>query len=155
MAQFTVIIEVLVAQGKGIDSLFEQFQQRVVATCLTPSIGDRPGNGLGQPHLFVDPGQERNTAIAGDVAAAEVGFNFAAFNRWKFDQSLVAFCHGGIVPEYLFRNYILRGLNDSVVLFSELSGLSMAENSQEIQHDCIYRRDTLHSGRKALARCVD
>jgi len=96
MAQFTVIIEVLVAQGKGIDSLFEQFQQRVVATCLTPSIGDRPGNGLGQPQLLVELGQEGDTAIAGDVAAAEIRFNFTAFNSWKFERCLVAFCYGGI-----------------------------------------------------------
>jgi hypothetical protein len=33
---------------------------------------------------------------------------------------LVAFCHGGIVPEYLFGSYILRGVYDSVVLFGEL-----------------------------------
>ena len=39
----------------------------------------------------------------------------------------MAFCHGGIVPEYLFRNYILRGLNDSVVLFGELSGLELRD----------------------------
>jgi hypothetical protein len=34
--------------------------------------------------------------IAGDVTAAKIGFNFAAFNGWKFERSLVAFCHGGI-----------------------------------------------------------
>jgi hypothetical protein len=43
-----------------------------------------------------DLGQERDTAVTGDVAAAEISFNFTALNGWKFERSLVAFCHGGI-----------------------------------------------------------
>jgi hypothetical protein len=123
MTQLMMIVEIFVAQCQGIDALPEQIGQRMVTTGFTPGISQRPCNRAGQIHLLVDLGEQWNTGVAGDVTTAEISFNFMAFNRWKFDQSLVAFCHGGIVPEYLFRNYILRGLNDSVVLFGELSGL--------------------------------
>ena len=45
-------------------------------------------NALPQPHLPIDLRQQRDTVVAGDGTAAEIGFNFAALNRWKFERSL-------------------------------------------------------------------
>lgn len=96
MAQFTVVVQVLIAQGQAINTLLEQFEQRVIAAGLAAGISDSPGHGPNQTHLLVNLGNDADTTIAGDATAAKIGFNFAAFNGWKFERSLVAFCHGGI-----------------------------------------------------------
>jgi hypothetical protein len=96
VAQVAVVVQVFIAQGQAIDTLLEQFKQRVITAGLAAGISDSPGNGPNQTHLLVNLGDEPDTTIAGDVTAAKIGFNFAAFNGWKFERSLVAFCHGGI-----------------------------------------------------------
>tara|TARA_B100001540_G_scaffold259475_1_gene237825 strand:- start:1754 stop:2116 length:363 start_codon:yes stop_codon:yes gene_type:complete len=63
-----------------------------------PAAGIAHGSSDGpeQAHVLVDLGKEPDTTIAGDVTATEIGFNFSSFNGWKWKQTLVAFCHGGI-----------------------------------------------------------
>ena len=65
------------------------------ATGLAPGIVEAAGNSADQTQVAVDTRQQRNAAVAGDVAAAEIGFDLAAFNGWKSQRSTVTFCHGG------------------------------------------------------------
>ena len=82
--------------SKAIDALLEQTEQRVIAAGPAAGIIHRPGHGLGQPQLPIDLGKQSDALITSDIAAAEIGFNFAAFNGWKWERTLVAFCRGGI-----------------------------------------------------------
>ena len=91
VAQFAMIVQVLVAQGQTIDALLEKFLLGMITAGLAAGILEGSGDRSRQPHGLIDLGQKRDTPIAGNVAAAKIGFNFTAFNGWKFERSLVAF----------------------------------------------------------------
>jgi len=95
IAQLVVVVQVLIAQRQRIDSLPQQLQQGVFAAGLSAIIPDDFGRCLAQPHLPIDLCKQRYTAVAGDVAATEIGFDSTTLDGWKFEGSLVAFCHGG------------------------------------------------------------
>ena len=80
VAQFLVVVEIFIAQCQGVNPLPEEFLLRVIATGLPPVIGNRFGHCLGQAHLLVDLCEESDTAIAGDITAPEISFNFTTFN---------------------------------------------------------------------------
>ena len=62
---------------------------------FAPGVVHDTRNRASQPRLLIDLGEQGNAGITGDVTTAETGFDFSASNGWKFDGSLVAFCHGG------------------------------------------------------------
>jgi hypothetical protein len=96
VAQVAVVVQVFIAQGQAIDTLLEQFKQRVITAGLAAGISKDPGNRSSQSHLGINLCQQRDATVAGDVAAVKIGFNFSAFDGWKWERILVAFCHGGI-----------------------------------------------------------
>ena len=95
MAQLLVIVEVFIAQGQGIETLSYQGVQCVVATGSAARITDGLRHRAGQPDTPIHLAQQHGAAIAGDITPAEFGFNPATFYTWKFEGSLVTFCHGG------------------------------------------------------------
>jgi len=94
IAQLVVVVEVLITQRQRIDTLPQQLQQGMFAAGLSATIPHDLGRCLGQPQLPIDLCKQRYTAVAGDVAATEIGFDSTALGGWKFEASLVAFCGG-------------------------------------------------------------
>jgi hypothetical protein len=90
-----VVIQVLIPESQPIDPLPEEFQERVITAGFAVVIANGLGNRPGQADLLVYLGKEANTTVTADVTAVEIGFNFTAFDGWKFERTLVAFCHGG------------------------------------------------------------
>ena len=78
-----MIIWIFIAHWQPIDLLRDQFQYRMVAVSLAPAISKGTGNGAAQAHPLIDLGEERNAAVTGDVAAAEIGFDYTAFKGWE------------------------------------------------------------------------
>jgi len=66
----------------------------MLTTCLPTWVADDAGNRAAQPQPLIDLLQQQHTAIAGDVATVELGFNAAAFTGWKGKRLLGTFCHG-------------------------------------------------------------
>lgn len=67
-----------------------------------------PSNTATQVQLAINLAEEQSAAIAADVAAGKIGFNFTTFNRRKIDGSLVAFCHGGSSCLFGFYAFIFK-----------------------------------------------
>lgn len=84
------------AQRQRVDALAQQIRQAVFATGLASRIVKASGNRTRQAQPSVDRRQQRNAAIAGDVAATEISLDFAAFDGWKLQRDGVTFCHGGL-----------------------------------------------------------
>ena len=80
VAQLSVVVQVLVSQGQGVDALPEQVQKTVVATGLAASVIQHPRHRSGQSQPPVHLGEQLDAAVAGDVAAAEISFHLTAFD---------------------------------------------------------------------------
>ncbi len=80
MAQLPVVVQVLISQGQGIDALSQQIPKTVIATGLAASVIQRTRHRSGQSQSPVHLGEQLESAVAGDVAAAEISFYLAAFD---------------------------------------------------------------------------
>ena len=81
MAQLVMIVQVFVAQSQGVDALPQQRQQRVLATGFAVRIAQPPGERLGQTEFAANGAEQRDAAVAGDVAAAKLRLDLAASRR--------------------------------------------------------------------------
>jgi len=82
----------------------------VIEASLASATFHNPGHRACQCFVLSDPDQDSDSAIAGIFAAAEISFDFTLFDQWKLDESLVAFCRGGIscyegVDTLIFRTF--------------------------------------------------
>ena len=110
VAQLPMVVEILVAQRQRVDPLPEQVRQAVAATRPAPRIVQAPRRRPRQAQQAVDAGQQRNTAVARDLAAAEVGLDPAAFHGWKMDRIGVAFRHGRVLVRIRVKQLNYNGL---------------------------------------------
>jgi hypothetical protein len=93
-AQAGMIVEVLIAQGQGVDPLAQQTQGIVVAAGLAARIDQRAGHGFGQAEATIGLLQQQHAAVGGDVATLEIGFYLTALTGWKSKRFLGTVCHG-------------------------------------------------------------
>jgi hypothetical protein len=89
-----MIVEVLVAESQAIQALTEQTRQVMRTAGASSGIVQRFGHRLAQTESAIRLLQQQHTAITGDVAAVESGFNPTAFAGWKVKRLLGTFCHG-------------------------------------------------------------
>ena len=59
-----------------------------------PGIMEDGIDGGGEPKESIGLSQKQHTAIGGDVATGEFGFDLAALQGWKSKGSLGTVCHG-------------------------------------------------------------
>ncbi len=83
VAQFLVVIEVFIPQGKGAESLPHECQCGGIAARLASRVGQCFVDCGGQTQLLIDLRQEGNPPMTGDVSPAEISFDFAAFDGGK------------------------------------------------------------------------
>ena len=77
-AEGGVVVEVVVAQGFGEEALGQEFAQGVIAIAPVARVGEGLGEAGGEAEADIDLAQEQRAAIAGEVAAGEIGQDLAA-----------------------------------------------------------------------------
>ena len=73
-----VVVEVVVAQGFGNESLGQEFMHGVVAITLVALIGKGFGELGGEAEAGIDLAEQQRATVAGEVAAGEIGQDLAA-----------------------------------------------------------------------------
>jgi hypothetical protein len=77
MAEAVVIIEVFVAQGQGIDPLFDEILHGVLDLRWCALIGKAGGKAAQEAGLAFHCAQEQRPAVGRDIAALKAGDNRA------------------------------------------------------------------------------
>jgi len=91
-AQGGVIVEVVVAQGLGQEALEQQLAHGVVAVAGVAGVGEGAGQGGAQPQAGIELTQEQDAAVAGEVAAGEIGHDLAAAQVLKEERLVFTVC---------------------------------------------------------------
>jgi hypothetical protein len=91
-----ITIQVFIAQSRAVSTLLGKLHLRVVAARLAATITECSGCCPGQAHRPVNLRNQADSGITSDVTTTDIGFNFTAFNGWKFERALVTLGHGGI-----------------------------------------------------------
>ena len=85
LAQFVVIVEVLVAQRQAEDALPHQRLDLMLDIAGVTPINEAVGQATQQPEASVDLSQQQRARVRGDVPAVEARNHRAPFNRFKFE----------------------------------------------------------------------
>jgi hypothetical protein len=74
--QLVVVIEVLVAEGQGVDPLGDQIGDGVLDEVGVAMIGEAGGALVDDPSEWLGLAEQHGAAVGGDVAAVAVGADF-------------------------------------------------------------------------------
>ena len=88
-----MVVEILVAQRDPVDALAQQIELPVGDEVRVPRIGDHRIERADQAQPAIHLPQHHHPAIAGDIAARETRFDFAAIEAWKMEQFGVTVWH--------------------------------------------------------------
>ena len=78
-----MVVEVLVAQGQGVDPLGEEVLQRVLDQLGVAMVGEAGGELADDAGELLDLAEQQGAAVGGDVAAVEVGEDLAGAEAWE------------------------------------------------------------------------
>ena len=80
-----MVVEVLVAQGQAVDPLGEQFLDGVLDEVGVAVVGEAGGELADDPGESLGLAEQQGAAVGGDVAAVEVGEDFAGAEHGKVE----------------------------------------------------------------------
>ena len=92
LAQFVVIIEILVAQHQAKDPLPNQRLDLVFDVTGIATIGEATREPADQSKAAINLSQQQRTRVRGNVAAIETGYHSPPLNRFKFEQRRATLC---------------------------------------------------------------
>jgi len=84
LAQFVVVVEVLIAQGQAEDPLAHQSLDPVLHIAGVAPVPETLREPTDQPQATIHLAQQQTAGVRGDVAAIEAGHHHAAADRFKF-----------------------------------------------------------------------
>ena len=112
LAQFVVIIEILVAQHQAKDPLPNQRLDPVLDVTRIATIGEATREPADQSKAAINLSQQQRPRVRGNVAAIETRYHSPPLNRFKFEQRRATLClHRGdpwITEKTLLHNDSLR-----------------------------------------------
>ena len=85
LAQFVVIVEVLVAQRQAEDPLPHQRLDLMLDIARIAPVPEALAEPTDQAQAAIHLAQQQRPRVRGDVAAIEAGHHRATFNRFKFE----------------------------------------------------------------------
>ena len=86
LAQFVVIIEILVAQHQAKDPLPNQRLDPVLDVTRIATTGEATREPADQSKAAINLSQQQRPRVRGNVAAIETGYHSPPLNRFKFEQ---------------------------------------------------------------------
>jgi hypothetical protein len=92
LAQFVVVVEILVAQRQAEDTLPNQSLDLMLDVASVAPIDEAAGEAAHQPETLIDLSQQQRAGVRRDVPAVEPGHHRAPFNRFKFEQLRRTLC---------------------------------------------------------------
>jgi len=87
-----VSVEILVAQREAAEPLGEQLGERVIAVARVAPVGEGLGQRAGQSQAAIQLAQEQRAAVAGEIAAGEIGDALAGPEVLKKQRLVVTVC---------------------------------------------------------------
>ena len=91
-AEVVVVVEVLVAQGQGVDPLGEEVLDGVLDEVGVAVVGEAGGELADDPGESLGLAEQQGAAVGGDVAAVEVGEDLAGAEHGKVEVGGVTLC---------------------------------------------------------------
>jgi len=85
IAQFVVVVQILIAQSNADDALHHQGFDLVLDQPGGAGISEAGRKPFSQPDRPISLAQQQRISVRGDCAAVETGDHRAAFYRWKFE----------------------------------------------------------------------
>jgi hypothetical protein len=112
LAQFVMIVEILIPQRQAKDALSHQCRDLMLDVARVAPIDEAVGEAAHQTETAINLSQQQRTCVRGDVPAVETGHHRMPLNRFKFEQLRRTLCpHRGapwIVEKSLLHNDSLR-----------------------------------------------
>ena len=87
-----MVVEVLVAQGQGIDSLGEQLLDGVLDEVGVAVVGEAPGELADDAGEVLDLAEQECPTVGGDVAAVEVGQDLTGSDHGEIEVGGATLC---------------------------------------------------------------
>ena len=87
-----MVVEVLVAQGQGVDPLGDQLLDGVLDEVGVAVVGEAGGELADDPGESLGLAEQQGAAVGGDVAAVEVGEDLAGAEHGKVEVGRVTLC---------------------------------------------------------------
>ena len=87
-----MVVQILVAQGQGVDPLGQHLLHAMVATILRPEIGEAGRQSLQQADAPVGLPQQQCPSIGGKGATVEVSYNGPRKMGFKLEAELITLC---------------------------------------------------------------
>ena len=91
-AEVVVVVEVLVAQGQGVDPLGEEFLDGVLDEVGVAVVGEAGGELADDAGESLGLAEQQGAAVGGDVAAVEVGEDLAGAEHGKVEVGGATLC---------------------------------------------------------------
>ena len=112
LAQFVMIVEILISQRQAEDALSHQRVDLMLDIAWVAPIDEAVGEATHQPKVSVNLAQQQRPCIGGNVPTIETGHHRTPFNRFKFQQLRRTLClhrgTPGIVEKLLLHNDFLK-----------------------------------------------